>query len=133
MILKIVGFGHPALRRENEDLPQDYSNLGELIASMYETMYNAHGVGLAAPQVDVPYRIFVVDGHPMQEMAEEGESMEGFKKVFINPEILEESGTEWSFEEGCLSIPDIREPVWRKPRLTLRYLDENLEEAETPV
>jgi peptide deformylase len=128
MILKIVGYGHPALRRENKEIDADFPNLQELIDNMYETMYNAHGVGLAGPQVNVPYRIFVVDGEAMQDIAEEGESMAGFKKVFINPQKVDELGTPWSFEEGCLSIPDIREEVKRPDTLTLRYQDADLKE-----
>lgn len=128
MILKIVGFGHPALRRENKEITADFPNLQELIDNMFETMYNASGVGLAGPQVDVNYRIFVVDGEPMADMEEGGEDMKGFKGVFINPQMLDETGEEWPFEEGCLSIPDIRENVSRNDTITLRYQDENLVE-----
>lgn len=132
MILKIVGFGHPALRKHNEELPRDHEGLEELVENMFETMYNAHGVGLAGPQVAVNYRIFVVDGEPMDDVAqEEGEeSLIGFKRVFINPTILEEEGTPWGFEEGCLSIPDIREEVQRKDTIRIRYYDINFEEQE---
>lgn len=128
MILKIVGFGHPALRKENEEISADFSDLKVLIDNLYETMYNANGVGLAGPQVDVNYRIFVIDGEPMEDIVEDGEDMKGFKRVFINAQMLEEVGEEWEFEEGCLSIPDIRENVSRNDIITLRYQDENLEE-----
>lgn len=93
-----------------------------LSEDMFETMYAAHGVGLAAPQIGKSLRIFVVDGNPMEE-----EELEGFKKVFINPEILDESGDPWVFEEGCLSIPNIREEISRKSTLRMRYYDENWE------
>ena len=131
MVLKIVGYGHPALRKHNEELPKDFPDLEELVENMFETMYNAHGVGLAGPQVAVNYRIFVVDGEPMQDIAEEeGESLMGFKRVFINPTILEEEGDEWAFEEGCLSIPDIREDVSRQDTIRIRYYDLNFQEQE---
>lgn len=131
MILKIVGFGHPALRAENKEITKDFPELQKLVDDMFETMYNAHGVGLAGPQVAVNYRIFVVDGEPMDDVAqEEGESLKGFKKVFINAQMVEETGTAWPFEEGCLSIPDIREEVARKDTIRLRYMDENLKEHE---
>lgn len=128
MILPIVGFGHPALRDETQEIGPDYPELAELVANMFETMYNANGVGIAAPQVGLSIRMFVVDGSPMQDMAHEGEVMEGFKKVFINPKKVEEFGKKWDFEEGCLSIPDIRELVTRPDTLTLHYFDENFKE-----
>lgn len=121
MILKIVGYGHPALRKENAMVPADHPELDVLIENMFETMYNAHGVGLAGPQVAVNYRIFVVDGTPMGEDGEE--DMTDFKKVFINAQMLTETGDTWPFEEGCLSIPDLREDVHRKDTITLRYED----------
>ncbi|MDB4285922.1 peptide deformylase [bacterium] len=128
MILKIVGFGHPSLRRKNKEITPDFPELDILIENMFETMYNASGVGLAAPQVDIGYRIFIVDGEPMGDLLEDGQSMEGFKKTFINPEKIEEIGKKWAFEEGCLSIPDLREDVRRPDTITLKYLDENLKE-----
>ena len=131
MVLKIVGFGHPALRKENKEITQDFPDLPALIDNMFETMYGANGVGLAGPQVAVNYRIFVVDGDPMDDIAkEEGESLAGFKKVFINAQILDETGDRWAFEEGCLSIPDIREDVSRNNTIRMRYLDENFQEHE---
>jgi peptide deformylase len=129
MILPIYGYGHPVLRRKAEDIGPDYPGLAELIANLYETMYNAQGVGLAAPQVGLPVRIFVVDAAPMAEGSKE-EYLRHFKRVFINPRKVEESGKEWPYEEGCLSIPDIREEVRRPERLRLRYLDEQFQPRE---
>ena len=123
MILPIVGYGHQSLRNENQDVPKDYPELEQLVQNMFETMYNANGVGLAAPQVNLNLRLFVVDGSPMDGIVEGEEGLDGFKRVFINPEILEEDGKEWAFEEGCLSIPDIREDVFRKPVIKIRYYD----------
>lgn len=131
MILPIVAYGHQSLRRENQEITPEFEGLSDLIRDMFETMYHANGVGLAAPQVDRPYRVFVVDGSPMDGILEDDpQSLKDFKQVFINPEIIEEEGDEWAFEEGCLSIPDIRENVYRPETLTIRYLDENLNEKE---
>jgi len=131
MILPIVAYGDPVLRKVATDITKDYPKLDTLIPNMWETMYNAHGVGLAAPQVGLPIRLFMVDTSPFSDdedlSKEEQEQLKGFKKVFINAKIEEESGTEWDFNEGCLSIPDIREDVKRKPEVTLSYLDENFE------
>ena len=126
MILPIVGFGHDSLRRENQEVTPEYPDLDKLIEDMYETMYEAQGVGLAAPQVNIPLRMFVVDGTPADPIGEE-EDMTDFKKVFINPRMLKEHGEEWTFEEGCLSIPDIRENVSRKGTILIEYQDENFE------
>ncbi len=128
MVLTIIGYGHPTLRKETQELTPDYPELDQLIEDMFETMYNANGVGLAAPQVNLPIRIFVVDASPMEGVLEDDEPMEGFKRVFINPEMIEETGKIWAFEEGCLSIPDVREMVKRKSDITLKYQDENFEE-----
>ena len=129
MILPIVAYGDPVLRKVAKDIEADYPKLDVLIPNMWETMYNAHGVGLAAPQVGLPIRLFVVDTTPFSDdedlSKEEQEALDGFKKVFINAQIEEESGKEWDFNEGCLSIPDIREEVKRKPEITISYLDEN--------
>ncbi|GAB4416302.1 MAG: peptide deformylase [Bacteroidia bacterium] len=127
MILPIVGYGHPSLRRTNEDITPDYPGLHTLIENMYETMYNALGVGLAAPQVNVAIRLFIVDGSALDE-EEHQEKLSDFKKVFINPYILQETGVPWAFEEGCLSIPDLREDVRRAPDIVVRYLDEQFQE-----
>ncbi len=131
MILPIVAYGDPVLRKVGKEIDKDYPNLNELITNMKETMYNASGVGLAAPQIGKAIRLFVVDASPFAEdkdlSAEEREVLEGFNRVFINPEIIEEEGEEWVFNEGCLSIPDVREDVWRKPEITIAYQNENFE------
>jgi len=120
MKLPIVAYGDPVLRKKAEDIPKDYPELQELISNMFETMYNASGVGLAAPQVGLPIRLFVID---LSDKEEPG--YESFKKVFINAEILEEKGVLWDFNEGCLSIPDIREDVRRLDTVVISYYDEN--------
>lgn len=130
MILPIVAYGDPVLKKEAEDIEKDYPELKKLIEDMFETMYEASGVGLAAPQIGKDIRLFVVDGSPFAE--EDGdepdpraEGIENFKQVFINPIIEEETGEKWSFKEGCLSIPKIREDVLRKERIRITYYDEN--------
>ncbi|MCL6265280.1 peptide deformylase [Flagellimonas myxillae] len=129
MILPIVAYGDPVLRKVAKDIDSDYPKLTDLIANMWETMYNAHGVGLAAPQIGLPIRMFLVDTSPFADDEdlgpEEQEALKGFKKVFINAKIEEETGEEWDFNEGCLSIPDIREDVKRKPQLRISYVDED--------
>ncbi|GAW90113.1 peptide deformylase [Flavobacterium psychrophilum] len=129
MILPIVGYGDPVLRKVCEEITKDYINLEETIANMYETMYNACGVGLAAPQVGLPIRLFIVDADPFSDSddisKEEAAALKGFKKTFINAKMLKEEGEEWSFNEGCLSIPDVREDVYRNPNITIEYYDEN--------
>ena len=129
MILPIVAFGDPVLKKVCEDIDEDYNNLKELIENMFETMVNANGVGLAAPQIGLDIRLFIVDATPLAE-DEENKDLEGFKKVFINAEIIEESGKEWKFNEGCLSIPEIREDVDRKPEIHITYFDENFRYKE---
>lgn len=134
MIYPIVVYGDPVLRKKCLDIDQNYEGLPQLIKDMYDTMYDASGVGLAAPQIGKAIRLFVIDASPFAEV-EEGEEpefteeelkeMNGFKKTFINARILEEAGEEWKFSEGCLSIPKIREDVLRKSKLTIEYLDEN--------
>jgi peptide deformylase len=127
MIYPIVLYGDPVLRQKAKDIDKD-TDLKQLIEDMYETMHAASGIGLAAPQIGKPIRLFVVDGTSL----EDEEDMEEFKKAFINPVILEEEGEEWEFEEGCLSIPNIREKVSRAEELTIRYYDENwIEHEET--
>ena len=114
------------LRKEGEEIAQGYPNLDSLISNMFETMYNAQGVGLAAPQVGLSIRLFVVDTTPfVDEEDPETEDLRDFKKVFINAWIEEEDGEEFVFNEGCLSIPDIRGDVDRLERIKIRYLDEN--------
>jgi len=129
MILPIVAYGDPVLKRKAKDIASDYPNLSELIGNMYETMYNAFGVGLAAPQIGLPIRLFIVDTSPFAEdeaiPESELEQLRDFKQTFINAEIIEEEGDEWVFNEGCLSIPNIREDVFRKPEITIQYLDED--------
>jgi peptide deformylase len=136
MIYPIVAYGDPVLKKEAEEIEKDYPELDKLIEDMFETMYAASGVGLAAPQIGKSIRLFIVDGSPFAEDDEEGEEdpkaegMENFKKVFINPIIEEEHGEEWGFNEGCLSIPKIREEVFRKERVVISYYDENWELKE---
>ena len=129
MILPIVAYGDPVLRKEAEEIDANYPDLKQLIADMFETMYHSKGVGLAAPQIGLPIRLFIVDAAGFNEDGEAPE-LEGFKRVFINPIIIEEKGKEWKFEEGCLSIPGIREEVARKPELTIEYYNENFELVE---
>ena len=119
MILPIYLYGQPVLKKVAEPIKKDYPKLEELIANMYETMHNADGVGLAAPQIGLPIRLFVVDGSGFKD-----EKVKNFKQVFINATILEESGEEWDFNEGCLSIPKIREDVSRPYNLVIEYQDE---------
>lgn len=123
MILPIYAYGSPVLRKKGEDISADYPNLKELIVNMYETMYESDGIGLAAPQIGLAIRLFIVDGSPI-----EGIQPEGFKQTFINPQIIEESGEPWKYEEGCLSIPGIREAVSRQPVVKIKYLDEDFKE-----
>ena len=127
MILPIVAYGDPVLRKKAEEISEDYPKLDKLIADMFETMYEARGVGLAAPQIGLPIRLFIVDATPFAEGEDAEPAAEGFKRVFINPIIFEETGDEWPFEEGCLSIPNIREEVKRKSNLKIEYYDENWE------
>ena len=129
MILPIYGYGEPVLRKRCEEIAVDYPNLKQIIADMYETMNNAHGVGLAAPQVGLGVRIFIVDTQPFADSddvsKEEAAQLKVFKQTFINAKILKEEGTIWSFNEGCLSIPDVREDVFRHESITIAYFDEN--------
>ncbi len=127
MILPIVAYGDPVLRKMCTDIDSDYPELDSLIANMWETMYKANGVGLAAPQIGKAIRLFLVDTSPFAEdeelSPEERHILSGFKRVFINAKIESESGSKWSFNEGCLSIPDIREDVNRHPEIQVTYLD----------
>lgn len=125
MILPIYAYGSPVLRKKGENISSDYPQLKELLENMYETMYSSHGIGLAAHQIGLPIRLFIVDGSPIDDI-----EPANFKQTFINPEIIKEWGEEWKYEEGCLSIPTIRENVFRKPELTIRYLDENFVQHE---
>ncbi len=127
MILPVIAYGDPVLKKKAEEIDENYPNLKELIENMFETMYASNGVGIAAPQIGRSIRLFVIDASPVAEGEDGDPSCEDFKRVFINPIIFEESGTEWSCEEGCLSIPRIREDVKRKPKLKIEYYDENWE------
>jgi peptide deformylase len=135
MILPIVAYGHPVLRKMCEDITPDYPQLQQLLANMWETMYGSNGVGLAAPQINRPIRLFVVDSEQIIENLEEDEKKDypgdnGVKQVFINAHIVETDGDEWAYTEGCLSIPKIREDVYRPESVRLRYVDENFQPHE---
>jgi len=127
MIIPIVAYGTKVLKQKAENISSDYPKLEQLIDDMFETMYEASGVGLAAPQIGRSIRLFIVDGSPF---ADEDADMEGFRKVFINPQIIEESGEEWNFNEGCLSIPSIREDVSRLSKVRIRYQDQDFNTIE---
>lgn len=131
MILPIVAYGDPVLKKMAEEIDENHKGLKQLIANMFETMYEANGVGLAAPQIGQSIRMFIVDASPFADEDEDGKEpdekakgLENFKKVFINPIIEEETGEEWAFKEGCLSIPHIREEVLRQERIVITYFDE---------
>lgn len=125
MILPVVAFGDPVLREVGIDISKDFDGLPKLIENMWETMYGAEGVGLAAPQIGKSIRLFVIDASPF---AEDEPGLEGFKKVFINAEILQETGEEWAFKEGCLSIPGLRDNVKRQETIKIKYFDEQFKE-----
>jgi len=122
MILPVYVYGNPVLREVAKEIGPDYPHLKELIANMYETMYASEGVGLAAPQIGLSIRLFVIDATVMND---EYPEVKDFKKVFINPRITKEEGEEWFYNEGCLSVPFIREDVSRKSIITIEYVDEN--------
>ncbi len=131
MILPIVAYGDPVLRKKGEDITADYPDLQQLIDDMFETMYNASGVGLAAPQIGRSIRLFVIDTTSfVEENEEDEEGLKDFKEVFINARILEEEGKEWAFNEGCLSIPDIREDVSRQEEIRIEYYDRDFNRKE---
>ena len=121
MVYPIYVYGTSVLRKKAKDIPRDYSALGEFIDNMFETMKVSEGIGLAAPQVGKSLRLFVVDATELED--EEGEGLADFKIAFVNPRIVDESGERWSFNEGCLSIPGIREEVEREERVRIRYYD----------
>ena len=136
MVLPVIAYGDPVLRKVGEEITKDYPGLQDVIANMFETMHNALGVGLAAPQIGKSIRLFVIETKPFTEREEtddeddefspeEREQLANFRKVFINPQIIKEEGDEWVFNEGCLSIPKIREDVLRKPKIHIQYYDEN--------
>lgn len=129
MILPIVAYGDPVLRKMGEDIDKNYPDLKKLIEDMFDTMNQAKGVGLAASQIGKAIRLFIVDGSPFAE-GDEHPELKDFKKIFINARMLEEKGEEWNYNEGCLSLPKIREDVKRKPTIKIKYLDENFVEQE---
>lgn len=134
MILPIVAYGDLVLRKKGVSITKDYPKLEELLDNMYETMYAAKGLGLAAPQVGLPIRLFIVDASPFAEdedlTEEERKEFENFNKVFINAKVIEESGDEWAFNEGCLSIPEIREDVFRQSDIVIEYEDRNFKKQK---
>lgn len=129
MIYPIVAYGDPVLRKKAKEIDTNYPNVEHVLENMWETMYNASGVGLAAPQVGMPIRVFLVDTAPFSDddslSEQEQNDLRNFKKTFINAKIIEETGDEWAFNEGCLSIPNVREDVFRKEQITVQYQDEN--------
>ncbi len=129
MILPIYGYGEAVLRKVCDDITQEYPNLTETLSNMYETMYNAYGVGLAAPQVGLPIRLFVIDTTPFSDdddlSENEQKELKDFKRTFINAKMLKEEGEEWGFNEGCLSIPEVREDVYRNEKITIEFFDED--------
>jgi peptide deformylase len=135
MILPIVAYGHPVLRKVAKDIDKDYPDLNVFIENLWETMYASNGVGLAAPQVNRDIRVFVVDSSQIFENMDEADRKDeqypddpGIKQVFINAHIVEEIGDDWAYNEGCLSIPKIREDIYRAEQVTLKYQDENFVE-----
>ena len=128
MIYPIYVYGMPVLRKRATEIAGDYANLGQLIADMFETMYFSEGVGLAAPQIGLSIRLVVIDAAPLED--EDDPGLKDFKKVLINPEIVEEEGGEWTASEGCLSLPNIREDVTRKHRIRVAYRDEDFNPVE---
>ena len=132
MILPIVAYGAPILRKVSKDIDAGYPRLQQLLEDMWETLYNSNGVGLAAPQINRDIRLFIVDSTQIFSSQEEDEKGQypdepGIKKVFINAQVVELDGEDWPYNEGCLSIPKIREDVYRPEEVTLEYLDENFE------
>lgn len=121
MVLPVVVYGHPVLRKVAKDIDPDYENLDQVVFDMFETMYDSDGIGLAAPQVGKSIRLFVIDASPLED---EEPEMKDFKKAFINPRIVEKSGDVSAFNEGCLSIPNLREEVVREPKINITYYDE---------
>lgn len=126
MILPILAFGTPVLREKCKEIPADYPHLSQLIDDMFETMYGASGVGLAAPQINKSVRLFIIDTTPFAE--DEESDIKPLKEVFINPRIIKEKGKEWLFNEGCLSIPEIREDIARKAEIEIEYFDANFKQ-----
>jgi len=134
MILPIIAYGDPVLRKVGEEITKDYPQLKELIVNMKETMKNARGVGLAAPQIGKAIRLFIIDTSPFSDNEdlnkEEQLFLKTYKKVFINAKIISEDGEEWAFNEGCLSIPNINEDIFRKEEVRIEYVDENFKQQK---
>ena len=128
MVLPVYVYGMSVLRKKAQEIDEDYEGLSELIDNMFETMYDSDGVGLAAPQIGLSIRLIVIDAARME--IEDEPELQDFKRIIINPIILEESGDKWAFSEGCLSIPNIREDVYRKSKVKIEYFDENWELKE---
>jgi len=124
MILRVIAYGDPLLRKQSDDIDKNYPELKELISNMFETMYSSNGVGLAAPQIGLNINLFVIDTTQIENFEK------GVKKVFINPQLKLISGKFWKYEEGCLSLPKIRENVEREEKVIINYLDENFKEQE---
>jgi peptide deformylase len=127
MFLPIVAYGDPILRKKAVAIDKDYPGLDKLIEDMFETMEKSKGVGLAAPQINKSIRLFVIDS---TKMYDEDDTQSGVREVFINAEMIKETGPEWKYEEGCLSIPNIREDVHRKPTIRIKYLDRKFKQHE---
>ena len=131
MILPIIAYGDPVLRKLGKSIDKEYPALESLLENMFETMYGAKGIGLAAPQIGLPIRIFIVDATPFKDdeelELEERNFLSTFKQVFINAQIIDKTGDEWVFNEGCLSIPDVREDIFRNETIKIEYLDEKFE------
>ena len=125
MVLPVIAYGHPVLKKVGKEINKDYENLNTLLGNMWETMYHAKGVGLAAPQIGLSIRLFIVD---TLQVDKDDTPIVGIKKVFINPEIIEEDGDFWAYEEGCLSIPNINGDVERQKNVKIRYFDEEFKE-----
>ncbi|MCU0421506.1 MAG: peptide deformylase [Bacteroidia bacterium] len=125
MIYPIVAYGDPVLRKKAQHITREYDGLNDLIESMFETMYASNGVGLAAPQIGKSINLFIIDTTSFED-----EKYPGLKKIFINAEIIEEQGERWDFEEGCLSIPHIRENVKRHPQIRIKYVDADFNPQE---
>lgn len=135
MILPVVAYGHPVLRKMCEDIDASYPDLEKLISDMWETMYNSNGVGLAAPQINKPIRLFVVDTEQIVENFDDQDKVDfpdekPVKRAFINAHIVDEGGEPWLYNEGCLSIPKVREDVSRNETVKLRFMDEQFNEHE---
>ena len=130
MILPIYAYGQPVLKKVAAPIEPGFSGLEQLIADMWETMYAAEGVGLAAPQIGMSIRLFVIDTEQLDKEDKKGDTQPGFKKVFINAEMIDETGDLWTYEEGCLSIPRIRGDVERPPHIRIRYQDEQFQQHE---